>query len=845
MRFRIVWSAPCGAGQLSLRGGEFVGPLEIPSDAVEFVAEVRGENVSPGDCPTLVRVLRGKWPFTFFLRDIVNASPLWYPLAGCAVTRADDLRSYGEIVSGIKAQGLQTDAERMCSEPEEFYDAACCRSVKDQDVPVWLGVARDARFFRVNRHIYENLGSWGEITIWNHSVAREYPDSSGGMRLIFEVGPGSHGCHYVTRRLHEGTLPILHVTQNEQTIDYEMTFFATRESRPLSARDVSVGGSDPIAAYAGMCGANIRPEEKAALGAPAGQLSLGDEEDAMVLWLHVEAVNRTPVPAYAFFRVPHLARENRQLENGLLHYGDEGGVICASTLDGKPTPQREMAVLVPGNGRVKCDWRIFHSLVPATRAAAMLESSYEEHLAGAVEYWHAMAAQGARIAVPETGIQERIDAGILHLELNTLGRADGDGPLLAAAGVYAPIGTESSPIIQYMDSMGRHKTAARSIQWFLDRQDENGYINSYADYESETGPVLWCVAEHYRLTRDRAWLLKVLPQVEKSARFLLAQREEAKKTSGGLVAGKSSDPEDKTPAFFLNAGVYLGIAGLAEALEDVDPDFAKVLAAEAAGYSRDIRRGLEQSAMESPLTPLLDGSWTPALGPWPGINGNVAYHADGGEWFSHGTIMGRLDSGSMALFLSDALPAEDPLMELVLKSHQHPQFHENAGLSQPYYFRHDIAHLKRGETKLFLKCFYNQLVSMQDRQSYTFWEHYFEVSSHKTHEEGWFLMQCRWMLALEEQDGITFLKGIPRKWLEPGKEIRLENLATYYGKANLVVRSREDGIDGHVTLERSADNVRIRVPHWAGMRPSHVKGGIYDPDTETLAATTAEFHLEF
>ena len=39
-----------------------------------------------------------------------------------------------------------------------------------------------------------------------------------------------------------------------------------------------------------------------------------------------------------------------------------------------------------------------------------------------------------------------------------------------------------------MDSMGRHKTAARSIQWFLDRQDENGYINSYADYESETGP---------------------------------------------------------------------------------------------------------------------------------------------------------------------------------------------------------------------------------------------------------------------------------------------------------------------------------------------------------------------
>ncbi len=844
MKIRIVWKDTCGAGRLALRGGELISSAEIPADVVEFVAEIRGENVAPGDLPTLVRVLRGKHPFTFFLRDVLNAAPLWYPLAECAVTTMEDNRSYQEIAAAIRGKGLKTDAERMEAEPEESYESACARSTKDQDVPVWLGVARDARFFRVNRHIYQNLGSWGEITIWNHSAPREYPDNKEWLRLIFEVGPGSHGCHQITRRLHEGTLPILHVTQSEQTIDYEMTFFATRESRPLSAKDVSVGGSDPIVAYAGMHGTNLTEAEKQALGGPIGALPIGDEKDAMILWLHVEAVNRTAVPVYAFFRAPHLTLDDRQLENGLLHYR-EAGVIGINTLDGVSMPQREMAVLVPANGRVKCDWRICHSMIPEERAKALLTSSYEQHLAGAVKYWHAMAAQGARIVVPETAIQERIEAGMLHLEINTLGHASGDGPLLAAAGVYAPIGTESCPIIQYMDSMGRHDTAARCIQWFLDRQQENGYINSYADYESETGPVLWCVAEHYRLTQDRTWLEKVLPQVEKSARFLLSQRSEAKKSTGGLVAGKSSDPKDKTPAFFLNAGVYLGIAGLAEALKEVDPDFAEVLRADAEDYRLDIRKGLEQSAMESPLTPLLDGSWTPALGPWPGINGNVAYHADGGEWFSHGTIMGRLDCGGMALFLSDALPADDPLMDLVLKSHQHPQFRENAGLSQPYYFRHDIAHLKRGETKLFLKCFYNQDVSLQDRQSYTFWEHYFEVSSHKTHEEGWFLMQCRWMLALEEQGGITFLKGIPRKWLEPGKEICLENLVTYYGKANLVVKSQENAIVGSVTTERPAGEIRVRLPHWAEKRPVAVVGGRYDADSETLVVEDTEFRLDF
>ena len=58
------------------------------------------------------------------------------------------------------------------------------------------------------------------------------------------------------------------------------------------------------------------------------------------------------------------------------------------------------------------------------------------------------------------------------------------------------------------------------------------------------------------------------------------------------------------------------------------------------------------------------------------------------------------------------------------------------------------------------------MAGLADRETYTFWEHYFHASPHKTHEEGWFLMQTRWMLWLEDGDTLKLLPGVPRAWLE-------------------------------------------------------------------------------
>ena len=145
-----------------------------------------------------------------------------------------------------------------------------------------------------------------------------------------------------------------------------------------------------------------------------------------------------------------------------------------------------------------------------------------------------------------------------------------------------------------------------------------------------------------------------------------------------------------------------------------------------------------------------------------------------------------------------------------------------------------MAHLRRGEVKLFLKTFYNQFTALQDRQSYTFWEHYYHLSQHKTHEEAWFLEQCRWMLAYEEGDTLELFRGLPRAYLARGKRVAVRGLVTHWGKLDLEAASSGDAIDVRLASERTPRRIALRLPHPEGKKALRVTAGSYDPATETV-----------
>jgi hypothetical protein len=150
---------------------------------------------------------------------------------------------------------------------------------------------------------------------------------------------------------------------------------------------------------------------------------------------------------------------------------------------------------------------------------------------------------------------------------------------------------------------------------------------------------------------------------------------------------------------------------------------------------------------------------------------------------------------------------------------------------------HPWVHLKRGEVKPFLKAYYNTFAGLADRETYTFWEHYYQVSPHKTHEEGWFLMQTRWMLYMEEDSALKLLPGIPRKWLEQGKRIELQDVCSYFGAFTLRVTSEGGRVSASIACDpkRGPETVLLRLPHPDGKRASRLSGGgVYLPEVECV-----------
>jgi len=130
------------------------------------------------------------------------------------------------------------------------------------------------------------------------------------------------------------------------------------------------------------------------------------------------------------------------------------------------------------------------------------------------------------------------------------------------------------------------------------------------------------------------------------------------------------------------------------------------------------------------------------------------------------------------------------------------------------------------------------LTALHDRETYSFWEHYFHASEHKTHEEAWFLMQTRWMLYLEDGRRLKLMSGIPRAWLADGSVIRLENVKSYFGPLNVEVNSNLAGNEITALVECRApqkpDSVLVRLPHPEGRRARSTEGGKYYPEQEAV-----------
>ncbi len=215
----VAWSQSPGAGEVRVSHGRLAslsiveGQGAANGAAFSFASAGRlriavdEEKVGLDKHPTLVTVAAEAATFTFLRRDVQADYPMWVPAYGIVVTTPEDSRSYAEIAEAIRARGLQTQLQRIASEPEESYarSAAVTRALQS---PTWLGVSRDMRNFEIE--------SWREkphFTIKAHyhggGVTLKGVDKAAQLTTFhFLHGRGGACVEWITeRRLEDGVLP--------------------------------------------------------------------------------------------------------------------------------------------------------------------------------------------------------------------------------------------------------------------------------------------------------------------------------------------------------------------------------------------------------------------------------------------------------------------------------------------------------------------------------------------------------------------------------------------------------------------------------------------------------------
>lgn len=824
-------------GKARLKGTDF----RFSSDGEARLGVSFGQvSTRVGPAATVVHVKAPRGSFSFFLRDVNAGHPIWLPAYGVAVLPASDGRTYAEVAAVVASRRDSTKRQRIEQRPEASFEAVA-PTTRRMQVPIWLGLTRDVRMFELNEESQENFQEDKVLKPVFATTPSRLPETNNEDAFYrYALGRGVGPYKNITRRLEQGALPIYHSTLLDDDVRYHTVAFVAFEKSPLTRRTVT--GTDFVISDK-FSNRVFPPDQKPMAEAKVAAWS---EPEETVFYCRTEIENTGSVPRYAWMKVPRPGGNKWAYTfdgaTGFSAYAPDR-VFCVSRYEGAAMPNEELAVLLQPGQQVRLDFYVPHEPLSARRARQLSEVSFEKKYAESVAYWEDKLNAAARIRLPEPRIDEMLRAGLLHLDMITFG-SEPDGTLAPNVGVYGPIGTESSPIIQYYASLGLNGMARRSLEYFLATQKENGQIENFNGYTVETGAALWSVGEYYRYTLDSAWIREVAPRLIRACDFLMAWRDRNKKEElrglgYGMLDGKVADPVDPYHQFMLNGYSYLGLSRMAEVLGALGYPQAQAFAREADAWRRDIRDSFFHLMALSPVVPLGDGSWCPTVPPWTEAEAPRLLYQKPEVFRSHGTFTAP-DAllGPLYLVFCEVIGPDEPAARQMMDYYGELLFQQNSAFSQPYYSRHNWYQALTGMVRPFLSTYYTVLSAHADRETYSFWEHFYRLSPHKTHEEANFLMETRWILYMEREDTLHLLRVIPRAWMADGKSIELDGVRSYFGALTLQADSRlsEGYIEASVRCdrERKPACLTIRLPHPDGKRPVKVSGGSYDPATETV-----------
>lgn len=778
---------------------------------------------------TLVKAVWKEGGFTFCPTQVREECPIFSSRLQIAVVPASDRRNYFEIAEQIKRNKKPTDRER--TEAETPFTYARAKKLEWHRCPTFLAVFGNVNLWEAGFRGFP-IEEKQHVDLYDYFIPRKNWDrvdfGADAQRVVYRylLGRGM-GCRCrLKRRNLKGYLPALTASLRENDIEYRVLAFCDSKEEQIE-KDT---GTFYLEADYRSAGHVLTDAQETARREYEKN---GGGRDTL-LRVKLSAENTADTPRFAYFRLPHINTQvmaeneqvNQRFENGTGVYGDKIYML-SSFKDEKGTPEGlECAFFLPPKKKTEIFLLLFHSPVSREEADRYSPSDFEIRLREASAYWESALGPLSRWHLPEKLIDESVKTGYLHLLESCYGRKE-DGVFAPAAGVYSPIGSESSPIVQFMDSVGDLSFAGRNLDYFFAKQHPDGFIQNMTGYMLENGMVLYTAGLHYAYSKDKEWLLKNQTAILSAAAYLerWIERNKCEKSGGyGMIDGQVADPADTFRSYALNACAYAGLKNAAALLKECENVYAEKLAFLAEELRKNIRAAFKESEVNAPLVPLKSGEWVPAVPPWAEGRGAVSLHLDGEICVTHASHVLKDSLLSLPFLVYygvyDLKSREsNDIIDYITDSY----LDYNTAYSQPYYSLVPLLNLFRGERNCFLKEYYTALSTLADRETHSFWEHYFLATPHKTHEQAWFLMRTRFMLYYEEGDALKLLYGIPDEWRVRGKRIALKDARCYFGKFSLDVFFGEKSTE--ISFECDFEDQRTFIQLSEGERELAVRKG--------------------
>ena len=775
---------------------------------------------------TLVTMRDGQRVFTFAVDDLKQGA-LFLPHVGAAVLPEGDARDYAAVAAAQKAAGGKTLYDRVAEMPEQTWRAAWeGMPSKKSHIYLPLGLDSGRQRFRLDADGTVRFRSNDQFLQWR--PGKETP------RLALEPGPVRFRFQTplvpTFRSIEEACLPIGQTVWETNGVRITQTAFATE------LNGARADGAVPVA-------------------------------DTFAVFLaKFIFTNITGLPQVAALPMTYKCGETikplRLDEKGLLWLGDNvRGQVLA---DHAPVAEADSLnwtwTLAPGESKsviVKIPYLV---LTEKSEQAALAALDFDKEHREIAGYWHRRLDESARLITPEPMLNEFYRAHAGHLLINCEGDPDSAGRRFARVGsfAYGAFGNESCMMVVDLERRGYHKVAQECLDAWLHYQGTVALPGDFSTkqgvlygagglesggYNQHHGWILWMLGEHYRFTRDDAWLHGAAPGILAGAGWIInetkrtANRHELER--GLLPAGSLEDIGDWWTWLSTSCYTWRGLDSAAWALEQIKHPEAPRVRKEADAYHANLLANFRKAADRSPVVRLRDGIAVPHI--------PSTVHRRG-RYF--GWICETLE-GSMHLLITGALDSRSPEADWILKDYEDNRYLSNqygylvddfdkywfgrGGMSMQACLLLDVEpYLYRDDVKQALRALFNAEAAQYFPDERMNTEHALPAlgdwtgdhykSSDESNVAGW----LRYLFVREEGDTLLVGQAIPREWLRGGQSCGIERTSTYFGPASVIYTGSGNEITAKLEAPRrnppKAIRLRFREPGGRALFSVEVNG---------------------